>query len=84
MLTTAQIHEFTFLCNCPVGTFFRDVERTFGKKSSFIDHMTQSRIEVLKGIRSLVDERVNFPGKRAVGQGWKKGGTHVLIILGAV
>jgi hypothetical protein len=58
MLTTAQIHEFTFLCNCPVGTFFRDVERTFGKKSSFIDHMTQSRIEVLKGIRSLVDERV--------------------------
>ena len=33
------------MCNCPVGTFFRDVERTFGKKSSFIDHMTQSRIE---------------------------------------
>ena len=60
------------MCNCPVGTFFKDVERTFGKKSSFIDHMTQSRIEILKGIRSLVDERVNSLGKGLSGKGRKK------------
>jgi len=56
----------------PVGTFFRDVERTFGKKSSFIDHMTQSRIEVLKGIRSLVDDRVNSLEKGLSGKVIKK------------
>ena len=44
---------------CPVGSFIRDVERTFGKKSKFVDHMTQSRIEVLKAVRTLVDERIN-------------------------
>jgi hypothetical protein len=60
------------MCNCPVGTFIKDVERAFGKKSSFIDHMTQSRIEVLKGIRSLVDERVNSLEKELSGGGKKK------------
>ena len=49
---------------CPVGCFLRDVEKTFGKRSKFIDHMTQSRIEVLKGIRSLVDERIEQLDKR--------------------
>ena len=46
------------MCRCPVGTFFQDVENIFGRKSKFIDHMTRSRIEVLKAVRSLVDERI--------------------------
>ena len=60
------------LCQCPVGTFFRDVEKTFGKKSRFIDHMIQSRIEVLKAVRSLVDERIEDLGKKKSGPGRKK------------
>ena len=53
------------MCNCPVGTFIKDVEKTFGKKSHFFDHITRSRIEVLKAIRSLVDERIeSLAGKR--------------------
>jgi hypothetical protein len=52
------------ICNCPVGTFFRDVERTCGEKSNFLDHITQSRIEVLKAIRSLVDERIESLGPK--------------------
>ncbi len=52
------------MCNCPLGTFFRDVERTFGKKSNFLDHITQSRIEILKAIRSLVDERIEGLGEK--------------------
>ena len=57
---------------CPVGSFLRDVEKTFGKKSKFVDHMTQSRIEVLKGIRSLVDERIEQLDKKKSGKTKKK------------
>ena len=52
------------LCHCPVGTFIRDIERRFGKKTTFIDHMTRSRIEVLKAVRSLVDERIEELGRK--------------------
>ncbi|MDX2501277.1 MAG: hypothetical protein QNL14_12345 [Deltaproteobacteria bacterium] len=60
------------MCNCPIGTFFRDVEKTFGKKSNFIDHMTQSRIEVLKAFRSLVDDRINDLDRKKSASGKKK------------
>ena len=43
---------------CPVGSFFGDLEKVCGKKTKFFEHFTQSRIEFLKGIRSLVDERI--------------------------
>ena len=60
------------MCRCPVGTFFSDVEKTFGKKSSFINHMTQSRIEVLKAVRSLVDERINDLDRKKSAPGKKR------------
>lgn len=51
---------------CPVGSFFGDLERVCGKKTKFFEHLTQSRIEFLKGIRSLVDERIeNLEAKGA-------------------
>jgi len=43
---------------CPVGTFFTDLEKTFGKKSPFYKHMTRSKIEFLKGVKSLLDDRI--------------------------
>ena len=43
---------------CPVGTFFADLEKTFGRKSPFYKHMTRSRIEFLKGVKSLLDDRI--------------------------
>ena len=43
---------------CPVGRFFSDLEKASRKKSKFFDHMNLSRIEFLKAIRSLVDERI--------------------------
>ena len=52
------------MCNCPVGTLLRDIERTFGKKSNFIDHINQSRIEILKAFRSLIDERIEDLGDK--------------------
>ena len=44
---------------CPVGKFFMDLETVFGKKSDFAKHMTQSRIEFLKAMRSLLDEHID-------------------------
>lgn len=44
---------------CPVGKFFMDLENSFGKKSDFFKHMTQSRIEFLKAMRALLDERID-------------------------
>ena len=44
---------------CPVGKFFKDMDDAWGRKSKFFEHMRQSRIEFLKGIRSLVDERID-------------------------
>ena len=43
---------------CPVGRFFLDLENVLGKKSDFFKHMTRSRIEFLKAMRSVLDERI--------------------------
>ena len=44
--------------HCPVGRFFEDLEGLQGGKSEFFDHLNQSRLEFLKAIRSLVDEKI--------------------------
>ena len=43
---------------CPVGDFFSNLEKAFGKDSDFLKHMRQSRIEFLKAVRSFVDHRI--------------------------
>jgi hypothetical protein len=50
---------------CPVGKFFLDLEKRSGKRSQFNKHLSQSRIEFLKAIRSLVDERIEDLEKKA-------------------
>ena len=50
---------------CPVGKFFMDLEGVMGKKSKFFEHMTRSRVEFLKGIRSLLDERIDYYEKKS-------------------
>ena len=57
---------------CPVGRFFQDLERISGRKSAFFRHMTQSRVEFLKAIRSLVDAKIEEIEKKApTGEGKK-------------
>ena len=63
-----QEHVF----ECPVGKFFMDLDKVFGRKSEFAKHMNQSRIEFLKGIRSLVDERIDNLEKQRSSRGKKK------------
>jgi hypothetical protein len=43
---------------CPVGRFFLDLQRGSLRKSKFFEHLDLSRIEFLKAIRSLIDERI--------------------------
>jgi hypothetical protein len=50
---------------CPVGRFFMDWGGISGGKSKFHGHISQSRIEFLKAIRSLVDEKIDDLEKRA-------------------
>ena len=57
---------------CPVGKFFMDLERFSGRRSKFHKHMSQSRIEFLKAIRSLVDEKMEGLEKKASKKGEKK------------
>lgn len=57
---------------CPVGTLFRDLEKIFGKKSPFFEHITGARIEFLKGLRTFVDKRIEELEKEECGDGGKR------------
>jgi hypothetical protein len=57
---------------CPVGKFFSDLQNASGKKSKFFEHLTQSRVEFLKAIKSLVDERIEDLEKRVSHKAKKK------------
>ena len=41
-----------------------DLEKQFGKKSNFFNHLNQFHIEILKAVRSLVDERIEALDRR--------------------
>ena len=43
---------------CPVGRFFLDLQSSSGEKSDFFKHLDNSRVEFLKALRSLVDDRI--------------------------
>ena len=58
---------------CPVGRFFSDLERVSGEKSKFFEHLNQSRVEFLKAIRSLVDERIDNLETKSKKKTGKKG-----------
>ena len=57
---------------CPIGKFFLDLEESFGRKSEFAKYMIQSRIEFLRAIRSLVDERIGDLEKKQSDKAGKK------------
>jgi len=50
---------------CPVTRFFSDLENVFWRKSAFLEHLNNSRIEFLKAIRSLFDQRIDTLEKMA-------------------
>ena len=65
-----QNKEEVFLC--PVGRFFSDLERLSPDKSKFFKHLNQSRVEFLKAVRSLIDERIENLEQKQGEKGGKK------------
>ena len=57
---------------CPVGKFFMDLEDFMGKRSTFFEFMTRSKVEFLKGLRSVLDERIDYYEKKGSRKGGKK------------
>ncbi len=47
------------IMSCPVARIFSELEKACGRKTNFFDHLHQSRVEFLKAIRSLVDDRID-------------------------
>jgi hypothetical protein len=43
---------------CPVGRFFSELETRAGKDSDFQMHLKRSRLEFLKAVRALVEEKI--------------------------
>lgn len=43
---------------CPVGRFFTGFEKAWRRSSPFMEHLNLSRLEFLKAVRSLIDERI--------------------------
>jgi len=57
---------------CPVGRLFYDFEKTVGKNSDFLDHLTKSHVEFLRAIRSLLDQRIESIEKKQPGNKGKR------------
>ena len=57
---------------CPVGKFFMDIDEIMGEKSKFFNHMARSKVEFLKGIRTLLDEGIDYYEKRGSKESGKK------------
>lgn len=50
---------------CPVGKFLLNMQKSSWQKSKVAEHLNQSRIEILKAIRSLIDGRIERLEKKA-------------------
>ncbi|MEW6186104.1 MAG: hypothetical protein AB1585_10240 [Thermodesulfobacteriota bacterium] len=56
--------------NCPFARILSEFEKGLGSHSTFFNHLHQSHLEFLKGIRSLLDGRIEElekktkPGKK--------------------
>ncbi len=62
----------TEIALCPVGKFFMGLEKVSGKKSGFFEHLNLSRIEFLKAVQSLVEERIDDLEKKGSESGKRK------------
>jgi hypothetical protein len=68
----AKKHEDEQMVVCPVGKFFMDLGKGPAGKSKFFQHLDRSRIEFLKALRSLLDERIEMMEKKDRSPGEKK------------
>ena len=58
--------------SCPVGRFFLDLEKASGNKSKFLEHLFRSKLEFLKAVKYLVDDKIEDLEKKGSAKGKKK------------
>ena len=71
-MAKAKKEDINEAITCPVGKFFSDLEKMSRKKSKFMEHLTRSRVEFLKALRCLVDEKIEDLEKKGTHRGKKK------------
>lgn len=57
---------------CPIGRVFSTLERAARTESRFKEHLSRSRIEFLKAMKCLIDEKIEDLEKEDVTQGKKR------------
>ncbi len=58
--------------SCPIGRFFSDLEKASGNKSKFLEHLSRSKLEFLKAVKYLVDDKIEDIEKKGSAKGKKK------------
>ena len=57
---------------CPVKQFIDALDGIFDKQSAFYRHLTNSRVEFLKAVRCLIDDRIAHLEKKDANTDRKK------------
>ena len=57
---------------CPIGRLFSRFEKACRGEGPFAEHLSRSRIEFLKAVKCLIDERIEDLEKKDVPRGQKK------------
>ena len=71
---TAQTHQASGCIFCEASDHMRKFFRNVGPSEEVSNHFRQSRVEFLKGIRRIIDERIE-----RVNKGGAPRGTHVVV-----
>ncbi len=71
-MARAKSDEISERISCPVGRFFSELEKVSRKKSGFLEHLTRSRVEFLKAVKSLIDDKIEALEKKGIPRGGKK------------
>ncbi|MCJ7683457.1 MAG: hypothetical protein MUO68_04110 [Desulfobacteraceae bacterium] len=58
--------------SCPVGRFFSDLEKASGNKSKFLKHLSRSKLEFLKAVKYLVDDKIEDLERTGPAKGKKR------------
>ncbi|MBW2203984.1 MAG: hypothetical protein JRF52_07745 [Deltaproteobacteria bacterium] len=58
--------------SCPVGRFFSDLEKASGNKAKFLEHLSRSKLEFLKAVKYLVDDKIEDLEKKRPAKGKKR------------
>ncbi len=66
-------------CRCPMCQMMYALGGRKGLGSPFWDHLTNARIEVLRAVRSLIDERIEHLEKKKAGKSEEKKATPIAV-----